>query len=126
MTDLAKKRCTPCLGGVPKLTPEQIRHLATAVAGWKVVGDHHLEKEYAFPDFAQALAFVNKLGAIAEAEGHHPLLLLTWGKVKATIWTHKIDGLTLRVGSLEGPVALSCVSLGAHADDASTPAADDA
>jgi 4a-hydroxytetrahydrobiopterin dehydratase len=62
--------------------------------GWTVVEEHHLEKSYAFPDFATALAFVNRLGEIAEAVDHHPDLHLAWGKVTVTIWTHEIDGLT--------------------------------
>jgi 4a-hydroxytetrahydrobiopterin dehydratase len=62
--------------------------------GWRVVDEHHLEKTYAFPDFAQALAFTNRVGEIAETEGHHPDIHLAWGKTVLTIWTHKIDGLT--------------------------------
>ncbi|HEX5133458.1 MAG TPA: 4a-hydroxytetrahydrobiopterin dehydratase [Candidatus Krumholzibacteria bacterium] len=62
--------------------------------GWKVVDEHHLEKSYEFADFATALAFTNRVGAIAEAEGHHPDIHLAWGRVGLTIWTHKIDGLT--------------------------------
>jgi 4a-hydroxytetrahydrobiopterin dehydratase len=62
--------------------------------GWEIVGEHHLEKGYAFPDFAGALDFTNRVGAIAEQQGHHPDILLSWGKVRVTIWTHKIDGLT--------------------------------
>ena len=61
---------------------------------WEVVDEHHLSARYAFPDFAQALAFVNTLGAIAEEQGHHPDLALAWGKVGVEIWTHKVDGLT--------------------------------
>ena len=61
--------------------------------GWRLVEEHHLEKEFTFPDFQTALDFTNRAGAIAEAEKHHPDLLLSWGKVKVTIWTHKIDGL---------------------------------
>ena len=63
-------------------------------AGWQVVDGHHLWKAYTFPDFRTALDFVNKTGAIAEAEGHHPDLFLSWGKVEVKIWTHKINGLT--------------------------------
>src|SRR5579871_2155809 len=59
-----------------------------------VVNEHHLKKSYAFPDFVKALAFVNQAGAIAEEQGHHPDLYLSWGKVGVEIWTHKIDGLT--------------------------------
>jgi 4a-hydroxytetrahydrobiopterin dehydratase len=62
--------------------------------GWSVVKEHHLEKEYRFKDFADALAFVNRVGALAEDQQHHPDLVLTWGKVRVAIWTHKIDGLT--------------------------------
>lgn len=61
---------------------------------WKLVGEHHLEKEYLFPDFVQALAFTNKIGALAEREGHHPDILLSYGKVKIQLWTHKINGLS--------------------------------
>jgi 4a-hydroxytetrahydrobiopterin dehydratase len=62
--------------------------------GWRVVDDHHLDKEYRFPDFVAALAFVNRVGEEAERQAHHPDLHLAWGKVRVTIWTHKIDGLT--------------------------------
>lgn len=62
--------------------------------GWKVVVDHHLEKEIDFPDFATGLAFVNRVGALAEEEGHHPDLFLAWGKVRISLYTHKVDGLT--------------------------------
>lgn len=61
--------------------------------GWKVI-DGHLEKEFAFPDFAQALAFTNKVGAIAEEQGHHPDILLSWGKARVATWTHDTDSLT--------------------------------
>jgi 4a-hydroxytetrahydrobiopterin dehydratase len=61
---------------------------------WQVVDEHHLEKEFVFKDFRQALEFVNEVGELAEAEGHHPDIYLSWGKVRVTIWTHKIDGLT--------------------------------
>lgn len=70
------------------------RQLGPDGNGWRIVDEHHLEKDYRFPDFAQALAFVNRVGAIAEAEGHHPDLLLAWGRVRISIWTHSIDGLT--------------------------------
>lgn len=63
-------------------------------SGWRIVEEHHLEKEYRFRDFAEALAFVNRVGALADAEDHHPDLFLAWGRVRITIWTHTIDGLT--------------------------------
>lgn len=95
MTSLSADRCVPCRGGVPPLEGEELRKLADELGGgWRVVDGHHLEKEFTFPDFAQALAFTNRVGAIAEEEGHHPDIHLAWGKVRITIWTHKIDGLT--------------------------------
>ncbi len=95
MSDLAAKECVPCKGGVPPLQGEELAALARRLGGnWRVVDGHHLEKEYRFPNFVDALAFVNRVGALAEEQGHHPDVYLTWGKVKLTIWTHKIDGLT--------------------------------
>ncbi len=63
-------------------------------AHWKVINEHHIAREYTFPDFRSALAFVNKIGEVAEEQGHHPDIFLTWGKVGITLWTHKVDGLT--------------------------------
>lgn len=94
MTDLASKKCVPCRGGVPALKGEELASLLKQVDGWQAVEDHHIEKTFAFPDFRQALAFVNKVGELAEAEGHHPDIYLAWGKVGVTTWTHAIDGLT--------------------------------
>ncbi|MBI2132540.1 MAG: 4a-hydroxytetrahydrobiopterin dehydratase, partial [Candidatus Tectomicrobia bacterium] len=62
--------------------------------GWRVVDEHHLEKEYKFPDFRKAMDFTVRVGELAERQGHHPDIYLAWGKVRLTIWTHKIDGLT--------------------------------
>jgi 4a-hydroxytetrahydrobiopterin dehydratase len=95
MSRLKDEKCVPCRGGVPPLKGGELHRLATELAGgWRVVDEHHLEKEYTFPDFAQALVFTNRVGAIAEEEGHHPDIYLAWGKVRVTIWTHKVDGLT--------------------------------
>ena len=91
---LAERSCVPCRGGVPPLQGEDLERLRSQVAGWEVIDGHHLLKAYSFPDFRTALEFVNRAGAIAEQEGHHPDLYLTWGKVEVKIWTHKIDGLT--------------------------------
>jgi 4a-hydroxytetrahydrobiopterin dehydratase len=91
---LAEKHCVPCKGGVPALQGEELDKLKSQLSGWQVVDGHHLLKTYAFPDFRTALDFVNKAGEIAESEGHHPDLLLSWGKVEVKTWTHKIDGLT--------------------------------
>ena len=94
MSELAEKSCVPCRGGVPPLTADQIRPLQAEVREWKVVNEHHLERQFAFPDFKTALAFVNRVGDLAEDQGHHPDIVLAWGKAGVTIWTHKIDGLT--------------------------------
>lgn len=68
-------------------------YLADLGGGWQVVDDHHLEKEYTFKNFREALDFTNRVGELAESVGHHPDILLAWGRVKLTVWTHKIDGL---------------------------------
>ena len=92
---LASETCVPCRGGVPPLAGEELRSIAAELgSGWRVVDEHHLEKEFRFPDFAEGLSFTNAVGAIAERQGHHPDIHLAWGKVRVTIWTHKIDGLT--------------------------------
>jgi len=92
--NLAQKHCVPCRGGVPPLKGAELENLKALVNGWEVVNEHHLAKKYTFPDFQKALDFVNRAGAIAEQEGHHPDLYLSWGKVGVEIWTHKINGLT--------------------------------
>lgn len=93
--DLSKKNCIPCKGGVPPLRGEPLAQLHLQLdEGWKVIGEHHLEKDYLFKNFREALEFTNKIGEIAEQEGHHPDILLSYGKVKIQLWTHKIDGLS--------------------------------
>lgn len=94
MSELAKKNCVPCQGGVPPLAPEQCEKLLAQLHGWSVEHGHHLRKTYRFPNFADALAFVNRIGAVAEAQNHHPDIYLSWGQVRVETWTHKIDGLT--------------------------------
>ena len=95
MTDLAKKTCIPCRGGVPPLKGAQLEDLQDKLKNdWKIINEHHLEKEYSFKNFKEALSFTIKVGELAENQGHHPDIFLAWGKVKLTIWTHKIDGLT--------------------------------
>jgi 4a-hydroxytetrahydrobiopterin dehydratase len=94
MSGLAQRTCVPCRGGVPPLTSEQIAPLLAQVEGWEVVDNHHLAKRYDLEDFAQGLELVNRIGAIAEEQGHHPDLYIAWGRVEVKIWTHKINGLT--------------------------------
>ncbi len=94
MTDLASKTCVPCRGGIPPLKGQELAALAKQVDGWEVVNEHHITKTFKFPDFRKALEFTNRVGELAEEQGHHPDIYLTWGKVGITTWTHKIDGLT--------------------------------
>ena len=95
MSDLARKSCIPCEGGVPPLEGKELSELSERLGGnWVVVDNHHLHNEYRFRDFSQALAFLNRIGELAEDEGHHPDLELSWGRVGVNIHTHKIDGLT--------------------------------
>ncbi len=94
MSELSRKTCVPCRGGVPPLSGEEIQPLIEQVPEWRVVDEHHLEREYTFPDFQTALDFVNRAGSLAEEQGHHPDIYLSWGKAGVKIWTHKIDGLT--------------------------------
>ncbi len=95
MSNLAQKTCIPCKGGVPPLKGKELDDLLEQLSNeWQVIEEHHLEKEYSFRNFRHALDFTIKVGEMAEDQGHHPDIFLAWGKVKLTIWTHKIDGLT--------------------------------
>ncbi|HWX18633.1 MAG TPA: 4a-hydroxytetrahydrobiopterin dehydratase [Candidatus Binatia bacterium] len=95
MAALFEKECVACRGEVPPLKGDELARLAGQLGGgWQVVREHQLEKNYKFKDFREALAFTNKVGELAESQGHHPDIFLGWGRVKLTIWTHKIDGLT--------------------------------
>jgi len=85
--------CVPCRGGIPPLEPAQIAPLAAQVPAWEVVNHHHLHRTISTKNFAESLALANRIGALAEQEGHHPDLLVAWGKLVVDIWTHKIDGL---------------------------------
>ena len=91
---LADKKCVPCRGDVPPLKGKELAQLSKSVPLWKIENEHHVHREFRFPDFKQALDFVNRVGALAEEQGHHPDILLAWGKAEITLWTHKIDGLT--------------------------------
>jgi len=95
MNELANKECQPCKGAIPPLKGSDLTDLQSQLgSNWNVVDEHHLEKNYEFKDFKEALNFTNKVGGIAEEQGHHPDIYLAWGKVSLKIWTHKIDGLT--------------------------------
>jgi 4a-hydroxytetrahydrobiopterin dehydratase len=94
MSFLASKTCVPCRGGVPPLKGKALESLHQQVPQWIVINEHHITRSFTFPDFKQALDFVDRVGAVAEAQGHHPDILLAWGKAEVTLWTHKIDGLT--------------------------------
>jgi 4a-hydroxytetrahydrobiopterin dehydratase len=95
MTKLAERHCVPCSGNVPELEREEIQRLLAELGGeWSVVDGHHLESHFLFPDFQTALDFTNLVGEEAEIQGHHPELVLVWGRVTVRIWTHAIDGLT--------------------------------
>ena len=95
MTDLANRRCGPCNAETAPIEGKELQtyreHLHSR---WRVIEDHHLAARYDFKDFAQALEFTNRVGSLAEAEGHHPEICLSWGWVKVRIWTHAIDGLS--------------------------------
>lgn len=95
MNKLAKRKCEPCDGNGKAIKGDVLQELLEELGkGWKLVEEHHLQKDFAFPDFRQALRFTNVVGEIAEEQQHHPDIYLTWGKVGLTIWTHKVDGLT--------------------------------
>ena len=95
MKKLAQRECVPCRGGVPPLKGSDLKSLLAELGSdWRVVNEHHLEKEYPFKNFRDALAFTVRVGELADELGHHPDIYLAWGKVRLTIWTHKIDGLT--------------------------------
>jgi 4a-hydroxytetrahydrobiopterin dehydratase len=91
---LASQTCVPCRGGVPPLKGKELQEILRQVPQWKAVNEHHITRVFTFPDFKQALDFVNRVGEVAETQGHHPDILLTWGKAEITMWTHKIEGLT--------------------------------
>lgn len=94
MTNLANKKCIPCSIGAPTLTEDEIIELKKSLKdGWEVIDNKKLKKSFKFKDFKEALNFTNKVGNLAEEEGHHPNILLSWGRVVIELWTHKIGGL---------------------------------
>jgi len=96
MQNLAELKCTACRGDDPQLADTRIEELLPAIPDWtlkEAEGVKRLERNFRFKDFQSALDFTNRVGVAAEAEGHHPLLCTTWGRVTVTWWTHKIRGL---------------------------------
>ena len=94
MSDLASKTCVPCRGGTPPLKGEELDDLWRQIPGWEVVEEHHLRRRFRFKNFQEALDFVNRVGELAEEQGHHPDVRFGWGYAEVTVYTHKIDGLT--------------------------------
>jgi len=94
MSDLASKTCVPCRGGTPPLKGEELDDLRRQVPEWEVVEEHHLRRRFRFKNFREALGFVNRVGELAEEQGHHPGVSFGWGYAEVTVFTHKIDGLT--------------------------------
>ncbi len=96
MNSLAQIKCIPCRGGDPALTEFEIADLLPQVGDWNIVvrdGIPHLERMFKFKNYSQAVEFTNRIAAIAEAEDHHPLIVLEWGKVTVQWWTHVVKGL---------------------------------
>ena len=94
MSDLASKTCVPCRGGTPPLKGQELHSYSHQLPNWQVIDEHHITRTFTFPDFQRALDFVNRVGAVAEQQGHHPDIFLAWGKVGITSWTHSVNGLT--------------------------------
>ena len=96
MTEIIQEKCIPCRAGSPRVTAEEIAELHPMVADWELIEESsvpQLKRSFRFSDFAQALAFGNSVGEVAEAEGHHPRIVMEWGRVTVSWWTHKIRGL---------------------------------
>jgi 4a-hydroxytetrahydrobiopterin dehydratase len=92
---LAHRKCVPCQGGTPPLKGEALDPLRAQLdPAWELIEEHHLARSFKFRNFAEAMAFVNKVGAVAEEQGHHPDIHLAWGKVRIETFTHKIGGLS--------------------------------
>jgi 4a-hydroxytetrahydrobiopterin dehydratase len=94
MTELANRNCVPCRGDTPPLKGEELEGLRQQVPDWEIVEEHHLRRTFKFKNFREALGFVNRVGELAEEQGHHPDISFGWGYAEVTVFTHKIDGLT--------------------------------
>jgi len=96
MSELIERTCEACQAGAPRATQAEIDEFQPQIPDWEIVeagGVNQLRRTYKFKNFAQALAFANRVGELAEREGHHPAILVEYGKVTLTWWTHKIKGL---------------------------------
>jgi 4a-hydroxytetrahydrobiopterin dehydratase len=95
MSSLADRQCSSCRAGAPSLSDREAEGLLRELdRAWRIGKDRRLEREFAFPDFASALSFTNRIGALAEEEGHHPDIQLAWGRVALSLWTHSSGGLS--------------------------------
>ena len=92
--DFTQKHCIPCEGGMPPLPPKEVEKYHASVPAWKVLEHKKILKEFNFNDFKEAMVFVNKVAEIAEAEGHHPDLAISYNKVRIELWTHAVAGLS--------------------------------
>ena len=94
MLELDQRQCTPCRGGIPPLKGDSLQTLFKKIENnWKIIDEHHLRKDYAFGSYREAVRFTNLIANLAESEGHHPELLLSFRNVRVSIWTHKINGM---------------------------------
>jgi 4a-hydroxytetrahydrobiopterin dehydratase len=92
-TPLTQRHCVPCEGGTPPMDPDTAREMIEQVPGWEL-GDNKLTRRFKFRDFAEAMAFVNRVASLAEAEGHHPDIHISWNRVRLDLTTHAIKGLS--------------------------------
>ncbi|MEI6731627.1 MAG: 4a-hydroxytetrahydrobiopterin dehydratase [archaeon] len=94
-TQLTKMKCKACKGEEDKLSKKEVKSYLKFLDGWYIFNNHHIEKTYKFKNFLQSLSFVNKIGKLAEKEGHHPNIDFTWGQATIKLWTHKVHGLSI-------------------------------
>lgn len=92
--ELTKKKCLPCEGGTKPLSKTESEKLLKEVSGWILVDEKIIKKQFTFGDFKEAMKFVNRVAEIAESEGHHPDIKISWNKVTLELWTHAIGGLS--------------------------------
>ncbi len=91
---LAEKKCAACEGDAPKIARDQANQMLKELNGWRIIDGGKLAKSFSFSNFAGAMDLANRIAGLAEQEGHHPDLLVRWGELQVTIWTHAVGGLT--------------------------------